>query len=172
MRILAICGSLQAASGNLALLRTAAELVPAGTSYEISDLLRHLPPFDPDLELDGSPPDVVVVLRAAVGAADALLIASPEYGHSLPGSLKNAIDWMIGTGELEGKLVGVTASVVHPARGRQGLDALLRTLAAVSARVVGGAPIARGPTERAELQSLVDSLVAAARAGAASTVET
>lgn len=170
MRLLGLCGSLQGASGNLSLLRAVPSVMPVGVDYEISDALRHLPHFDPDLERDGSPPVEVSDLRTTVAAADALLIASPEYGHSLPGSLKNAIDWIIGSGELEGKIVGVTASVVHPARGREGLDALLRTLAAVSARVVGGVPIARGPDERAELAALVAELVEAAAADAASTV--
>ena len=171
MRILAICGSLQASSGNLALLRLAANVMPTDVDYEIGDLLRHLPQFDPDLERNGHAPDAVVALRTAVSNADALLIASPEYGHSLPGSLKNASDWMIGTGEMEGAIVGITASVVHPARGRRGLDALLLTLAAMSAQVVGGTSIARGDSERAQVAALVDAVVEAVRARAASTVE-
>ncbi|MCU1393360.1 MAG: NADPH-dependent reductase [Ilumatobacteraceae bacterium] len=170
MRIVGICGSLQSASGNLTLLRSLGAAMPAGVEWSIFDGLRHLPMFDPDLERDGSAPAPVAELRAVIGAADALVIASPEYGHSLPGSLKNAIDWLIGSGELEGKVFAVTASVVHTARGRQGLDALLRTLAAVSARVVGGVPIARGAGEQDEVDALVAALVEAASAPDRSTV--
>ncbi|MCU1388810.1 MAG: NADPH-dependent reductase [Ilumatobacteraceae bacterium] len=165
-----MCGSLQASSGNLTLLRAVAELVPAGVEYEIYDGMRTLPHFDLDIEATGPTPPEVTVLRATIGAADALLIASPEYGHSLPGSLKNAIDWMIGSGELERKIVGVTASVVHPARGRRGLDALMRTLAAVSAQVVGGEPIAKGAGDTEALRTLVSAVVEAVHAAEGSTV--
>ena len=82
--------------------------------------------------------------------------------------MKNAIDWVIGSAELDNKVVGVTASVNHESRGRRGLDALLRTLAAVSARVVGGAAIARGPDEREQLRELV-AAIATAVAAASST---
>jgi NAD(P)H-dependent FMN reductase len=88
-----------------------------------------------------------------------LLIASPEYGHSLPGVLKNGIDWLIGSGELERKVVAITAAVPGPERGQRGLLALRDTLAAVSAEVVGGEPIARGPTFGAEVTDLVQSVV-------------
>ena len=166
MRIVGICGSLQAASSNLTLLRSVADVLPAGVEYEIYDGIRDLPLFNPDIEATGAAPDAVVGWRAELTGADALLIASPEYGHSLPGSLKNAIDWVIGSGELESKIVGVTASVNHESRGGRGLDALLRTLAAVSARIVGGAAIARGPDERDRVRELVEAVanaVAAAR---------
>ena len=166
MRIVGICGSLQAASSNLTLLRSVADVLPAGVEYEIYDGIRDLPLFNPDIEAAGAAPQSVVGWRAELTGADALLIASPEYGHSLPGSLKNAIDWVIGSGELESKIVGVTASVNHESRGGRGLDALLRTLAAVSARIVGGAAIARGPDERDRVRELVEAVanaVAAAR---------
>ena len=166
MRIVGICGSLQAASSNLTLLRSAADVLPAGAEYEIYDGIRDLPLFNPDIEANGAAPESVVRWRTELARADALLIASPEYGHSLPGSLKNAIDWVIGTGELESKIVGVTASVNHESRGGRGLDAILRTLAAVSARIVGGTAIARGPDERDRVRELVEAIadaVAAAR---------
>ena len=92
MRILGICGSLQRESGNLTLLRTAARLAPSGVELVLFDGARLLPPFDPDLEQAGAPA-AVVAWREALAASDAVLIASPEYGHSLPGALKNAIDW-------------------------------------------------------------------------------
>jgi chromate reductase, NAD(P)H dehydrogenase (quinone) len=161
VRIVGICGSLQAASSNLSLLQLVVDVLPDGVDYTIYDGVRDLPLFNPDIEADGPPPAAVVKWRAALAAADALLIASPEYGHSLPGSLKNAIDWVIGSAELDSKIVGVTASVAHESRGGRGLDALLRTLTAVNARVVGGAAIARGPDERDRVRELVEAITTA-----------
>ncbi|WP_437626865.1 NADPH-dependent FMN reductase [Sorangium sp. So ce1151] len=167
MRILGICGSLQARSSNLTLLHTARAMAPEGVELVLYDGIRELPLFNPDIEASGAPP-AVSEWRRAIAASDALLIASPEYGHSLPGALKNAIDWVIGTGELERKVVGVTAATVSPERGRLGLQALRGTLGAVSARVVGGEPIARGPSFERELAALLGALIDAARAGATS----
>ena len=92
---------------------------------------------------------------------DAVLIASPEYGFSLPGVLKNAIDWVIGSGELEGKVVAITAAVPAPERGRRGLQALRDTLAAVRATIIGGEPIPPGPTRDRDVAQLVRALIAA-----------
>ena len=161
MRLLAICGSLQENSGNLTLLRLAADVAPAGVAVELYDGLAHLPHFNPDLERSGTL-TVIDELRQAVARSDALLIASPEYGHSLPGSLKNAIDWLIGTGELEAKLVAITCAVPALERGRRGLAALSGTLGAVSARIVFQEPIARGPTFERDVTELLTLLVAAA----------
>jgi NAD(P)H-dependent FMN reductase len=157
VRILGICGSLQAQSSNLSLLQVAAARAPAGTTLTIFDGLRDLPPFNPDLE--GAVPPSVEAWRRALRESDALLIALPEYGFSLPGALKNAIDWVIGSGELERKIVAVTAAVSHPERGKRGLRALTETLSAVSARIVGGAPMVRGPSSEEEVAALVKSLV-------------
>jgi NAD(P)H-dependent FMN reductase len=160
VRILAISGSLQANSSNLALLRTAAAVAPPGVEVTLYDGLRHLPLFDPDVDASGAPAPVQE-LRRALRESDAVLLASPEYGFSLPGSLKNAIDWVIGSGELERKVVGVTAAVRHPERGRGGLDALRKTLLAVSARIVGGEPIVRGPTFDGQVSALLQSIALA-----------
>src|SRR5258708_25643948 len=99
MRILAICGSLQSRSANVVLLQGAAASAPESVEVVLFDGLRALPHFDPDLEASGVPP-AVEAWRHALTESDALLIASPEYGHSLPGALKNGIDWVIGSGEL------------------------------------------------------------------------
>lgn len=158
MKILGICGSLQAESANLILLRAAAATAPAGIEVQLFDGLRDLPLFNPDLESSGAP-DAVRAWREAIASSDALLIASPEYGHSLPGALKNAIDWVIGSGELERKVVAVTASTPGLERGRLGLQALRVTLGAVKAEIVGGEPIVRGPTFDHELSELIKALV-------------
>ena len=164
MRILCICGSLQADSANLSLLRAAAAIAPSGVEVVLYDGIRDLPLFNPDLEERGIVPSAVTAWREAIVASDALLIASPEYGHSLPGSLKNAIDWVIGSGELEKKIVAVTASTKHTERGRRGLSAILATLAAVSARIVGGEPTVQGPNFDRDVGALLAALIATASA--------
>src|SRR6187399_2338279 len=90
VRIVGIAGSLRKGSYNRSALRAAVKLVPPGSTLEISDL-DDIPPFNEDHERD--PPAAVRQLRTAVKAADAVLIATPEYNYSVPGVLKNAIDW-------------------------------------------------------------------------------
>jgi NAD(P)H-dependent FMN reductase len=160
MRILALSGSLQARSANIALLEVARANAPPGVEVIIFDGLRHLPQFDLDLEAN-APLPVVEEWRRALAGSDAVLIASPEYGFSLPGALKNGIDWVIGSAELERKLIAVTASVNHPERGRRGLAALLEPLQAVSARIVGGEPIVRGASFERDVAELLAKLVRA-----------
>lgn len=163
MKVLAVCGSLQARSGNLALLTTAVATAPPGVEITIFDGLRNLPLFNPDLEWSGVP-EAVTEWRQALATSDGVLIASPEYGFSLPGALKNAIDWVIGSGELERKVVAITAAVAGPGRGRRGLAALRDTLTAVSATIIGGEPIAKGPELEPQVAALMRALVEAAAA--------
>ena len=92
MKILAISGSLRDASYNTMLLRAAGELVPDGVELELWDGLKAVPPFDEDDEV-GEAPAGVAELRDAIAGADAILFATPEYNSSIPGVLKNAIDW-------------------------------------------------------------------------------
>jgi NAD(P)H-dependent FMN reductase len=160
MRILAICGSLQAKSGNLTLLSAAATSAPTGVELVLFDGLRDLPHFNPDIEANGAP-ESVLRWRQALAESHAVLIASPEYGFSLPGALKNGIDWVIGSGELEEKVVAITAAVAAPERGRRGLRALHDTLSAVRATIVGGEPIARGPEFERQIAALVRALIEA-----------
>jgi len=162
MKILGLCGSLQRQSGNLALLNVAAACAPPDADIVLFDGLRELPHFNPDIEATGTP-DSVMRWRRALAESDAVLIASPEYGFSLPGVLKNGIDWVIGSGELEGKVVAITAAVPAPERGRRGLQTLHDTLSAVRATLVGGAPIPRGPEFDRQVAELVRALIAAAR---------
>jgi chromate reductase, NAD(P)H dehydrogenase (quinone) len=159
MRVLAICGSLQSQSSNLRAIRAAVTLAPEGMTVTVFEGLARLPHFNPDLEREQTLAEVVE-FRAALIACDALLIACPEYGHSLPGVLKNAIDWVIGSGELEEKLVATMAITPAPERGLRGLAALAGTLNAVRARIVGGEPIVRGQQQdgvRALLTTLLDA---------------
>jgi NAD(P)H-dependent FMN reductase len=94
MKILAISGSLRAASLNSALLRAVARLAPADISVVLYRGLGDLPLFNPDIE--ASDPSPVANLRMQIVSADALLIASPEYAHGVTGVMKNALDWMVG----------------------------------------------------------------------------
>ncbi len=92
MRVLGISGSLRRGSLNSALLRAAAARLPAGAELVEFDRLGEVPPYDSDLEAEGTP-EVVRDLREAMRGADAVLVATPEYNHSIPGQLKNALDW-------------------------------------------------------------------------------
>jgi chromate reductase len=91
--ILGISGSLRKASFNSAALRAAKELAPEGVALTIHEGLRDIPPYDDDLRAGEGYPAAVQAFRAAIKAADAVLIATPEYNYSISGVLKNAIDW-------------------------------------------------------------------------------
>jgi NAD(P)H-dependent FMN reductase len=90
-----------------------------------------------------------------------LLIASPEYAFSLSGVVKNSIDWLSGSGELEEKVIAITAAVPGPERGRRGLQALRDTLSAVRATIVGGDPIVKGSELEAKVRELLLAVAAA-----------
>jgi chromate reductase len=92
LRILGLSGSLRRGSHNTSLLRAAAELLPPGVELEVYDGLRELPPYDADLDIETADP-AVSRLREALAEADGVLIATPEYNGSIPGVLKNALDW-------------------------------------------------------------------------------
>jgi chromate reductase len=91
MRILGISGSLRRGSHNTKLLRAAADRLPPGAELVLYDGLRNVPPFSEDDDRYDLP--AVMHLRNAIASADAVLIATPEYNHSIPGVLKNALDW-------------------------------------------------------------------------------
>jgi chromate reductase len=91
LRFFGIAGSLRAGSFNRGLLRAAAGVLPPGVEVEVF-LLDHLPVYNADVEAQGDP-EPVGRLKAGIAAADALLIATPEYNYSIPGVLKNALDW-------------------------------------------------------------------------------
>jgi len=136
MNVLAISGSLRAASINSAFCRAAARLAPAGMRIDVFQGLAALPLFNPDLE--GSPPVAVAAFRASVGRADALVIASPEYAHGVSGPMKNALDWLVSDEGFVGKPV---ALVNTAARARHAYDALQETLKTMSATLVPAASV-------------------------------
>jgi NAD(P)H-dependent FMN reductase len=132
MRILAVSGSLRAGSSNLALLRAAAAIAPDGMDVVFYDGVGTLPHFNPDLDGEGAvPPPTVKHLRTLIGDADAVVISSPEYAHGLPGSLKNALDWIVSSGELTDKpVVLFNASAGGGQRAQASLGQTLRVMGA------------------------------------------
>ena len=138
MKILAVSGSPRAESYNTQLLREAAKLAPAGVELELWDGIADLPIYDQDLEEDV--PESVRRLRQDWSAADAILFATPEYNGSVPGGLKNAIDWA-SRPRGEAALANKTVAVVGASQGQFGAlwaqqDAR-RILGIAGARVVG-----------------------------------
>lgn len=114
LKILAISGSLRAASHNTILLRAVARLAPSGMDVELYRELGLLPMFNPDLEYDDPP--AVASLRTKLIAADAVLIASPEYAHGVTGAIKNALDWMVSSEAFVDKpvaLLNASSRAVH-----------------------------------------------------------
>ncbi|MFC9999057.1 NADPH-dependent FMN reductase [Nocardia sp. NPDC127526] len=137
-RILLISGSTRDTSTNTAALRTIADLAPAEIEARLYDGLVGLPAFIPG---DQAAPAAVAALRAEIGAADAVLICAPEYAGMIPGSLKNLLEWTVGTGDLYGKPVA-WINVAHEGRG----DAAVATLRTVLGYV--GADIAEAACGR------------------------
>ncbi len=138
MKILGVSGSPRGESLNTALLREAAKLVPSGVELELWDGLADLPIYDQDLE--GDVPESVRRLREDWGSADAILFATPEYNGSVPGGLKNAVDWA-SRPKGEAALLNKTVAVVGASQGQFGAlwaqQDLRRILGIAGARVVG-----------------------------------
>ena len=139
MRVLAVSGSLRAGSHNTQLLRAAAEAAPEGVEVELWDGIGALPLYDQDLE-DSDVPAPVRRLRADWAAADAILFATPEYNGSVPGGLKNAVDWA-SRPPRDAVLTNKTVAVVGASTGQFGAmwaqADLRKILGTAGARVVG-----------------------------------
>lgn len=147
VRILLISGSTRQGSGNTAALRTVRADAPAGITAELYDGLAALPAFSPDE--DERPPGPAADLRARIAAADGLLFCTPEYAGTLPGSLKNLLDWTVGGGEIYGKPVG-WINVAVGGRGTGAEEHLAMVLRYVGAVAVPGACV-RVPVPREAL---------------------
>ncbi|WP_369016126.1 NADPH-dependent FMN reductase [Armatimonas sp.] len=131
MHLLAISGSLRAVSSNTALLQVAALLAPEGVTVTLYDGLVRLPHFNPDD--DDSSNAEVVALRQAVRESAGLLVSVPEYAHGLPGSFKNALDWLVSEVDFSGKPVAIlhaSPSSVHA------LASLREVLKTMDARII------------------------------------
>jgi NAD(P)H-dependent FMN reductase len=176
--ILLLSGSLRSGSTNEAVLRTAQAVAPPERVRTVRyDGLAGLPHFNPDDDTDPLPASVAG-LRAAIGRADGILVCSPEYAGTLPGSFKNLLDWTVGGTEIGDKPVG-WVNAAAPGRG-QGAEATLRTvLGYTGAAIVEPAcvriPVDRGtvgpdgiitdPEVRRQLAELLGVLAAAETAG-------
>jgi chromate reductase, NAD(P)H dehydrogenase (quinone) len=138
MKVLGLSGSLRDASYNSMLLRAAAELLPHDVEFELWDGLKAIPPYDEDDDVEPAS-EAVAELREALAGADALLIATPEYNRSIPGVLKNAIDWASMPRAMT-PLQNLPAAVIGASTGGFGAvwaqAELRKVLAATGARVV------------------------------------
>jgi chromate reductase len=159
VKVLGISGSLRRDSYNTKLLRAAEELLPSFAELEIWDELKAVPPFDEDDEL-GPTPKAVASLRQAVAGADVIMFATPEYNASIPGQLKNAVDWLsrpVATSVLRGK----PALVVGASTGAFGAvwsqAELRKVLATAGARVVEAeVAVGHAPAKFDETGALAD----------------
>lgn len=164
MRILAIPGSLRAASYNVSLARAAAELAPEGVEIEVYEDLGALPLYDDDLDGEDAP-IAVQDLRRRIEEADALFVVTPEYNGSVPGVLKNAVDWASRPPRGGAALWDKTAAIAGATTGQYGAiwaqQDLRRILGIAGARVVlGELPVARAQNAFDDTGRLVDRLVA------------
>src|SRR5215217_2833013 len=159
MRILAVSGSLRAASHNTDLLRAAEEVAPADVEIVLYDGLKEIPPYDADDDVQPGPP-AVEALREAVRDAEAVLFATPEYNSSVPGQLKNALDWLsrpLATNPLRNKPVAVVGASTGLFGAVWAPAELRKVLAASGARVVEGeVAVGRAATRFDEDGRLVD----------------
>ncbi|HEU4727951.1 MAG TPA: NADPH-dependent FMN reductase [Kofleriaceae bacterium] len=169
MRLLALAGSQRATSSTAALVRAAAQLAPPGVVVEVHDGVARLPHFSPDLDVEPLP-ETVAALRAAIGAADGLVIATPEYAHGMPGSLKNALDWLVSATEpIDLPVLLISASPGGAAHAHAQFSEVLRTM---SMRLVdGGAHVFSRAKLGPDGQVTDDALRAALRHGLARLVE-
>jgi NAD(P)H-dependent FMN reductase len=148
-------------------------LAPATVEVKIFNGLGALPHFNPDLDVEGAiPPSPVGDLREQIGAADALLICSPEYAHGVPGSLKNALDWLVSAPEMVCKPIGLLNISPRSTHGHASLAETLRTMSTVvvpgatidillAATGLDAAGIVAVPAFATALRASIDSLVAA-----------
>ncbi|HZC72896.1 MAG TPA: NAD(P)H-dependent oxidoreductase [Jatrophihabitans sp.] len=137
-RILLISGSTRSRSTNSALVRTAARCAPDGVEAVVYDGLAGLPHFNPDDDHEPLPAPVAE-LRAAIAAAGAVLFCTPEYGGTLPGSVKNLLDWTVGDTVMTDKPVAWINAAADPHRGGGAHATLATVLGYVQARIVADA---------------------------------
>jgi chromate reductase, NAD(P)H dehydrogenase (quinone) len=146
MRILALSGSLRKGSTNTTLLEAAAVLASDSMEIRLFDGLAQLPHFNPDLENETIP--AVDAWRSALQASTGLIISTPEYAHGIPGALKNALDWVVGSGETVDLPIALFNATTRSRYAIESLEEVLRTMAG---RIIPEACIAlpllgKGPT--------------------------
>lgn len=137
-RILAISGSLRAASSNTSLVQAAVALAPKNVEVIVFGGLADLPHFNPDLDGEVAPP-AVANFRLQLRSSDGILISSPEYAHGVPGALKNALDWIVSSGEFMDKPVALINVNPHATYAQA---SLAETLTVMMAKIIAEASIA------------------------------
>jgi NAD(P)H-dependent FMN reductase len=166
IRLLGISGSIRARASNTALVGALPYLAPEHVAVSVYQDLARLPHFNPDDE-EARLPDVVATLRQQVGEADGIVISTPEYAHGLPGSFKNALDWLVGSITFPGKPVmlmfGSSASVHAPASLRE----ILRTMSAVLVPEADVTVELRGRSPRPDDLAADPAIASAVRTGLA-----
>jgi chromate reductase, NAD(P)H dehydrogenase (quinone) len=125
-KVIAIAGSLRQVSTNKTLLKAAVLLAPEGMEITLYDGISQLPHFNPDLEY----PDSVKAFQNQIKTADGLIISSPEYGHGVPGTLKNALDWLVGSSEIVNKPVALLSASTRSQIAQESLLEILKTMSA------------------------------------------
>ena len=159
MKVLGISGSLRRDSYNTKLLRAAEELLPSFVEYEIWGGLKAVPPYDEEDDVQPGPA-AVEGLRRAIAGADAVLFATPEYNSSVPGQLKNAIDWLsrpLATNPLRNKPVAVIGASTGAFGAVWSQAELRKVLGATGARVVDAeVAVGHAPTRFDEDGALID----------------
>ena len=159
MRVLAISGSLRDASNNTALLRALREEAPASVEIELWDGLKEIPPYDQDDDVHPAP-EKVEAFRSLVREADAVFFATPEYNSSVPGALKNALDWASrphATNPFRNKPVAVIGSSAGAFGGVWAAAELRKVLGAMGARVTDAeVAVGHAPTSSTTNGNLVD----------------
>jgi NAD(P)H-dependent FMN reductase len=130
IHILGISGSLRADSVNTIILKTLGSLLPSDITFEIFEGLDEITNFVPGLSDAGA----VIRFKTAISQADAIVICTPEYAFGVPGTLKNALDWTVGTGELNDKPVSAISASPLNSGGNNALASLLLTLTALGTK--------------------------------------
>jgi chromate reductase, NAD(P)H dehydrogenase (quinone) len=172
IKILAISGSLRASSANTNILRVLVGLAPEDTTIEIYEGIGRLPHFNPEIDDDR----VLLSVqdwRSQLQQADAVIFCTPEYAHGVPGVLKNALDWIVSSGEFMSKPTAVISASPSPDGGEKANASLVQTLrmmmavidptailciSAVSAKVTKNGEL-MNPATKQELQDLLENLV-------------
>ena len=126
-RVLAICGSTRAQSANLFLIQKVAALMSNDVNFEVYKDITLLPYFNPDLDKEAAPP-IVEVWREKIREADGVLICTPEYVFSLPGVLKNAIEWCVSTTVFSEKPVALITASASGAAAHESLQLVMKTI--------------------------------------------
>jgi NAD(P)H-dependent FMN reductase len=177
LRLLAISGSLRRASTNTAALEALARLAPEGVKALVWRDLGLLPPFNPDDDVeDGRKPESVETLRALIGVSDALIIATPEYAHGVPGALKNALDWLVASETFAGKPTALINTSPRAFHAQASLREILSTMAArlvpeafaaisLTGKAATAEDIVADPVCARRLKDSLEALIAATRAG-------